>query len=75
MEEGSPTKKEVCVVKESVDEIDENQLCKDASIGDVIWAKLNGSFWWPAQVCEVIRLIPPSSLCTLHGTSCTIRVY
>lgn len=53
----SRASKEVCITKDCVEEAAKNQLCKDVAIGDVIWVKLNGSSWWPAQVCESLQHI------------------
>lgn len=33
-------------------EVADNQFRREIVFGDMIWIKLHGSSWWPAQVCE-----------------------
>jgi hypothetical protein len=35
----------------SASQVPENKLRHNFRLGDITWVKLNGSSWWPAQVC------------------------
>lgn len=30
-----------------------NQVSREVKLGDLIWVRLRGSSWWPAQVSEM----------------------
>lgn len=35
-------------------DIETNEGRGDVLFGDMIWVKLHGQSWWPAQVCEML---------------------
>lgn len=65
------------IEKKSIKEDANHHQSKDVALGDVIWVKLNGSSWWPAQVfdedsmtgsCSPIKKADGEVLVRLYGS-------